>query len=72
MENLLGMFIVSVFMGSIIMLIWGIDWGWHSESLKRKIIGKIIFAVSVIMCVCMIYLFVKCAFMGSAFRTCCG
>ena len=59
MENYLGMFTVTIFMGAVIMLIWGIDWGWNSESPTRKIIGKVIFAASMIMCIYLVSLFVS-------------
>ena len=39
------MFTVMIFLGGMIMLIFGIDWGWYSEDPKKKIKGKVIFVL---------------------------
>ncbi|WP_028516790.1 hypothetical protein [Ruminococcus flavefaciens] len=71
MESIIDMFTVMIFLGGMIMLILGIDWGWYSDEPKRKIKGKVIFAVSLIICVSIIYLWIKCIAHGSVLRTCC-
>ena len=72
MDNCIDMFTVMIFLGGMIMLIFGIDWGWYSEDPKKKIKGKVIFAVSLIICVSIIYLWIKSTAHGSVLGTCCG